>query len=206
MPLTTNKKKTSLLALKKACLECDLCDESHGWVEGFNRRVFSNGKLDLRFRPMIVGQNPGREEVEKGVGFVGDCGKELDALIEEFWPFTREECYISNVVKCYTDYNRAPNQEEISNCCFYIRQEIDILKPSVVLVLGNIASKGLLNISSVSGLRGKFVQLDDEKPLYWCTYHPSVKFRNRAYFDLLRQDMKKLGEFFKILEQERQGN
>lgn len=143
---------------------------------------------------MFVGEAPGRDEDLQGVPFVGRAGQLLDQLLAEVG-IPRETVYIANVLKCRPPNNRDPEQHEIDTCKGYLRQQIRLIRPRVVVTLGNFATKLLLNTNmGITRMRGKAYP-------WWLgahlipTFHPAFALRNgprvtdvlRADFRLMRQ-------------------
>ena len=136
-----------------------LADEASGCTrcalaEGRTHVVFGVGdpNADLLF----VGEGPGAEEDRQGLPFVGRSGQLLDKLLLEEIGITRESCYIANVVKCRPPENRDPRPDEITACRPYLEQQIDLIKPKVVVTLGNFAAKLLLDTQvGITKLRGR---------------------------------------------------
>jgi uracil-DNA glycosylase len=135
----------NLEQLKKKCLECTECPVGGRDINGHLSNVFSNMNTD--FKAMVVGQNPGRDEVEQGIPFVGVSGKFFDSAIETVG-LSRDDFYISNVVKCYTPNNRTPSDTELENCRKFLDIEIKLIKPPLIVALGSLAFRQL------TGMRG----------------------------------------------------
>lgn len=134
-------------------------------------------------RPDIVfiGEGPGSEEDRQGLAFVGPAGQILTRLITRMG-FTREQVFIANIVKCRPTVDgagqrdRPPTEEEMAACLPYLRRQLAILKPRVIVSLGNTAIKGLLGLSGITRLHGQWLEYDGI-PLM-PTYHPSYLLRN----------------------------
>ena len=144
--------------------------------------VFGVGNPDARL--MFVGEAPGEEEDLQGEPFVGRAGQLLTKMIVAMG-LTREQVYIANIVKCRPDMpqgssgNRKPTKQEMDTCVPYLRAQIDVIKPTVMVALGATAVEGLLGPGGTIGsLRGKFLEYRDT-PLM-PTYHPSYLLRNQS--------------------------
>jgi len=124
-----------------ACTKCPL-------AEGRTQVVFGVG--DPRASLLFVGEGPGHEEDLAGEPFVGRSGKLLDRLMLEEIGLTRAQCYIANVVKCRPPKNRDPAPVEIESCRPYLEEQIRLINPSVVVTLGNFATRLLLNRTKAS--------------------------------------------------------
>src|SRR5580693_4191270 len=129
----------ALERLRVAASTCTLCP----LAKGRTQVVFGVGSptADLLF----VGEGPGREEDLAGEPFVGRSGKLLDRLMVEEIGLTRADCYIANVVKCRPPGNRDPEPAEIEACRPYLEEQITLINPSVVITLGNFATRLLLD-------------------------------------------------------------
>ncbi len=114
-----------------ACSQCEL--RSHCAEYG---STLAEGYADAEI--MIVGRNPGHDELVGGKPFIGRAGKRLDSMLGELG-LTRRDCWITNVNKCYSNNNRVPSYGEIMACSAYLRAEIDLIKPKLIIGLGNEA-------------------------------------------------------------------
>jgi len=139
---------------------------------------------------MIVGEGPGREEDLQGRPFVGRAGKLLTSALEEAG-FRREEIFITNVVKCRPPENRTPTEDERDICTStYLVRQIELIKPKFILLLGNTAVQTILGEKSVSKVRGKVIQADENN--YFCTYHPAAVLYDVTLKEIFAQDVKML--------------
>jgi len=132
------------------------------------------------FRPdiLFVGEGPGHDEDLQGVAFVGRAGQLLTRIIEAMG-YTREEVFIGNIVKCRPPNNRAPEPDEMAACLPFLREQIALLQPRVIVALGGTAVKGLLQIEEgITRVRGQWQRYAgiDLMP----TFHPSYLLRNPA--------------------------
>lgn len=129
------------------CTRCPLAESRTQVVFGMG-----NPSADL----MFVGEGPGAEEDKLGLPFVGRSGRLLDRLIVEEMGLTRSDFYIANTVKCRPPGNRDPRPEEIAACRPYLEHQLDLVDPTVVVTLGNFATKLLLATDvGVTKLRGR---------------------------------------------------
>ncbi len=170
-----------LAELAMAASTCTLC----GLSEGRTNVVFGSGDADADL--MIVGEGPGQREDEQGLPFVGPSGRLLDELLGEIG-LERDTVYIANVVKCRPPRNRDPREEEIEACKPYLRSQLTLVDPKVVLTLGNFASKLLLRTKTgITRLRGHAYP-------WWRrhlvpTFHPAAALRGSArVLDEMRYD------------------
>ena len=137
--------------------------------------VFGSGSLDADL--MFIGEGPGREEDLQGLPFVGRAGKLLTAMIAALG-LDRDQVYISNVVKCRPPNNRDPHSDEASACSHYLRRQIEIISPKVIVALGRVSAQLLLDTEvSLGGLRKKPQVYRDTQIDVVVTYHPAYLLR-----------------------------
>ncbi|HSO50143.1 MAG TPA: uracil-DNA glycosylase [Acidimicrobiia bacterium] len=160
-----------LQELETRALVCTQC----GLAETRTQVVFGVGDPEARL--MFVGEAPGKNEDLQGEPFVGAAGKLLDSLLEEI-DLKRSEVYIANVLKCRPPGNRDPRPDEIDACKGYLREQIRLVAPEVVMTLGNFATKLLLNTEmGITRLRGQAYP-------WWLdavlvpTFHPAAALRS----------------------------
>jgi DNA polymerase len=144
--------------------------------------VFGVGDPEAKL--MFVGEGPGEEEDRQGEPFVGRAGQLLTKMITAMG-LTRETVYIANIVKCRPDLppgvpgNRKPTRAEMDTCLPYLRAQIDLIQPQVIVALGATAVEGLLGpVGAIGQMRGKF--LDYRGITLLPTYHPSYLLRNNS--------------------------
>ncbi|MBO6060775.1 MAG: uracil-DNA glycosylase, partial [Clostridia bacterium] len=131
------------------CSKCGLCRHR-------NNIVISDG--DPHADIMFIGEGPGREEDEQGVPFVGAAGRLMNYRLEEAG-LERKDIYICNVVKCRPPNNRDPFEEEAQACLPYLRAQIALVRPLVIVLLGRIATKYVLDPEAqISRIRGQVVK------------------------------------------------
>ena len=139
--------------LRSTALACTRCPLAAGRTQV----VFGVGNPQAPL--LFVGEGPGHEEDLAGEPFVGRSGKLLDRLMREEIGLTRDQCYIANVVKCRPPKNRNPAPEEIEACRPYLEEQITLIDPSVVVTLGNFATRLLLGrTEGIRALRGSVYQ------------------------------------------------
>lgn len=156
-----------IAAKARACKLCDLHKGRKQAVPGQG-----NPAPDILF----VGEAPGADEDEQGLAFVGAAGQLLTQMITAMG-YTREQVFIANVAKCRPPNNRQPLPEEMAACLPYLKQQIHLLAPRVIVALGATAVKGLLDPQeTISRLRGKW-QTFEGIPLM-PTFHPAYLLRN----------------------------
>lgn len=170
VPLSVKGGSEDLKAVRKEIGDCTRC-KLH---KGRTNIVFGEGNPSARL--MFIGEGPGKEEDIKGRPFVGEAGQLLDRLIGRMG-FRREEVYIANIVKCRPPGNRDPEEDEVGTCIGFLEQQIDIIRPEVIMTLGRIAAHSLLDIKvPITKLRGKFQRHDGT--LVMPTFHPAYLLRN----------------------------
>ncbi|MCH7877286.1 MAG: uracil-DNA glycosylase, partial [Thaumarchaeota archaeon] len=133
--------------------------------------------------------------------FVGVAGKKLSIALEEAG-ITRDAVYITNIVKCRPPNNRVPNTDERETCKEYLKQEISIIKPKIICILGNTAFNSILGGSEITKFRGKVVQKDNQ--LYFLTIHPAATIYNQKLIDVLKNDIVKLFDLIKELKNDKE--
>jgi DNA polymerase len=167
------ERASQLQALADEAATCTRC----GLSEGRTNVVFGYGDPDADL--MIVGEGPGQHEDEQGLPFVGRSGQLLDQLLGEIDLRREDNVYIGNVVKCRPPGNRDPRQDEIDTCKSYLREQLRLIDPKVVVTLGNFSSKLLLRTETgITKLRGRAYE-------WWGrflvpTFHPAAALRGSA--------------------------
>jgi DNA polymerase len=172
-------KAERLAAMRGPVLVCTKCPHL---VKSRTQVVFGVGNPDAEL--MFVGEAPGEDEDKQGEPFVGKAGQLLTKIIETMG-FARGDVYIANVLKCRPDMppgmpgNRKPKLDEMQTCLPYLREQIDIIQPRLIVALGATAMEGLLGATeSMSRLRGRWHDFQGT-PLM-ATYHPAYLLRNQA--------------------------
>jgi uracil-DNA glycosylase len=149
------------------CMKCQL---------GATRTKFVFGVGNPHATLMLVGEAPGADEDAQGEPFVGRAGQLLNKILEAI-NFKREDVYICNILKCRPPNNRKPQPDEVEQCIPYLKKQIALVKPKVILCLGLTAAENLLQTSeSLGRLRGR-VMTYEGTPLM-VTYHPAALLRN----------------------------
>ncbi len=174
------------------CTKCELCKTRTNAVPG---------KGNFQSDVIFVGEAPGRNEDKNGEPFVGVAGKKLSIALEEAG-ITRDAVYITNIVKCRPPNNRVPNIDERETCKEYLKQEISIIKPKIICILGNTAFNSILGGSEITKFRGKVVQKDNQ--LYFLTIHPAATIYNQKLIDVLKNDIVKLFDLIKELKNDKE--
>lgn len=169
-----------------SCTKCDLCKTRKNAVPG-------SGSYNANV--VFVGEAPGRSEDGLGQPFVGAAGKKLDEALKEAG-FSRDTVYITNVVKCRPPDNRVPNKAERDSCRDYLEQELAIINPKIICILGNTAFNSLLGGYGITKSRGNIIEYQGRK--YFITIHPAAAIYNQELISVLKDDIKKL---YKILQE-----
>jgi uracil-DNA glycosylase len=170
------------------CTKCPLHKSRTNFVFGVG-----NPKADV----MVVGEGPGAEEDAQGEPFVGRAGKLLNDILKAV-NFKREEVYIANVVKSRPPGNRTPTVDEMEACLPYLKKQIELIKPKLILCLGLTAAQGLLKKrDSLTKLRGQLFEYMGAKVIV--TYHPAALLRNPNWKRPCWEDMQKFRQMFDSL-------
>lgn len=160
------------------CKKCKLCTNRINIV-------FGQGNKDADV--MFIGEGPGADEDMQGIPFVGKAGKLMNMAFEGVG-INREDVYIANIVKCRPPNNRVPENDEAQACLNYLRNQVILVKPKIIVLLGSTALKNTLgNENSITASRGKWIE--KKGIFYMPTWHPAA---------LLRDENKKI-EFWKDL-------
>jgi uracil-DNA glycosylase family 4 len=162
------------------CTNCELCKTRTNSVPG---------KGSIHSGVIFVGEAPGKNEDRNGEPFIGIAGKKLSAALEEAG-VSRDDVYITNIVKCRPPKNRVPTAIERETCQEYLKQEIATIKPKIICILGNTAFNSLLGGSEITKFRGKLVKKDNQ--LYFLTLHPAAAIYNQELITVLKKDIVKL--------------
>lgn len=171
-----------------SCQRCVLCRQRRN-------TVFGEGNPNARL--MFIGEGPGADEDLQGRPFVGRAGELLDKMIRAM-QFSREEVYIANIVKCRPPDNRMPAPEEAAECLPYLRRQIELIRPEVIVLLGATAVKYLLNVTTgISRLRGRWLSYENIPVM--ATFHPAFLLRKeeakRDTWNDLQQVMARFGKY-----------
>ena len=180
-----------LKKIKKQVTQCTKCELSK------TRNNSVPGKGNFKSDVIFVGEAPGKNEDMKGEPFIGIAGKKLSIALENAG-ITRDDVYITNIVKCRPPKNRVPTTNERDTCQNYLKKEIEIIKPKIICILGNTAFNSLLGGKEIIKFRGKIVRKNNQ--LYFLTIHPAATIYNQKLIGVLKKDMKKLLKVIKELK------
>jgi DNA polymerase len=174
----------SLLKIREDLGECTRC-KLHSTR---HKIVFGDGNPKAKL--VFVGEGPGADEDAQGLPFVGRAGKLLTQMIEAMG-LQRQDVYICNVVKCRPPGNRQPEEDEVRTCSPFLLRQIDVIAPQVIVCLGAVAAKTLLQTNrGISQFRGEWLEFRGRKLL--ATYHPAYLLRNPPAKSEVWKDLQKV--------------
>ncbi len=187
-------KKQALEELKKKIEK----DTSLPLKDTATQLVFGEGNPDSTL--YFLGEAPGKQEDLLGRPFVGRAGRLLDTLLQGIG-LTRQDIYISNVVRFRPPNNRPPTPEEIAAFTPYVNEELQIIHPKLVIPLGRFAMMKFLPDEKISQIHGKVVEITwNGKPLrIFPLFHPAAALRSKTVLTKLQEDMQKLSKLLKKL-------
>ena len=186
-------KPASLEAVRAELGDCRRC-RLH---TGRQQIVFGTGNPIAKL--VFVGEAPGEEEDLQGLPFVGKAGQLLTRMIQAMG-LTREEVYITNIIKCRPPQNRNPLPDEIAECRPFLNAQLNILRPKVICALGSFAAQTLLRTQDkISRLRGRFHDCDGIPVMP--TYHPAYLLRNPQDKQLVWKDMQMIMDELQLLRE-----
>ena len=189
MPRLQEAERLEALATQiRSCVQCPL----HA-----TRTKAVPGEGTPSARVMLIGEAPGRDEDQRGQPFVGAAGRFLDEVLAGSG-VNRGDLFITNTVKCRPENNRPPRKREVDTCTsLYLFEQIELINPALIMLLGSVATKKLLGVNSVNEVRGRVIEHNNRK--YLAGYHPAASFYRegmaeniRQDFALLRQELQKL--------------
>jgi uracil-DNA glycosylase len=181
-------------ALRAEVLTCTRCSLHAGRTQG----VFGVG--NPRADWMVIGEAPGAEEDRRGEPFVGRAGQLLDAMLRAIGLSRAENVYIANILKSRPPNNRDPRPEEVGACLPYLRRQIELVRPRLLLAVGRIAAQNLLGTEeSLSRLRGRLHRFGELNTPLVVTYHPAYLLRNPADKRKAWEDLKFARSVFRQL-------
>jgi uracil-DNA glycosylase family 4 len=176
--------QAAMVAIREDLGDCTRC-RLH--KQGRKQIVFGVGNPNAEL--MFVGEAPGADEDEQGIPFVGRAGQLLTNMIKAMG-LKREDVYIANVIKCRPPGNRTPERDECDTCSPFLLRQIDVVGPKIIVALGAVAAKSLLQINdSMANLRGRTYDFRNTRLIV--TYHPAYLLRDprqkkEAWKDLQR--------------------
>lgn len=161
--------------LRETVTECRRC----GLCENRTQTVFGDGEPTARW--MLIGEAPGSEEDRKGVPFVGASGQLLTRMLASIGMQRGRDVFIANVLKCRPPQNRNPQPDEIAACSVYLRRQIELVQPDLLLLAGRFAAQTVLGTDrTIGSLRGRAHRVDVAGRTIpaVCTYHPAYLLHN----------------------------
>ena len=173
--------------LEKTCGECTAC----ALHETRTNCVFGVGNRDARL--MFVGEAPGEKEDLSGIPFVGAAGQLLDKYLTAVG-IERDDVYIANILKCRPPKNRDPLPEEQDKCIGYLREQVRLIKPEIIVCLGRIAAMRLIKPDyRITAEHGQFVKKGQF--MMTAVYHPAALLRDPRKKEDMYRDMKIIKEY-----------
>lgn len=164
----------------KICTKCELCKNR-------TNVVFGEGNSSAEL--MIIGEGPGRDEDEQGRPFVGKSGQLLTKMLNAMG-FARSDVFIANIVKCRPPNNRNPEPEEAKSCLPFLLRQIELIHPKILLLLGAVPLKFLLNRTGITKIHGEWLEFMGIKTLP--SFHPAFLLRDPRQKKLAWEDLQKV--------------
>ena len=172
------------------CQKCRLCQNRTKIVFGIG-----NKNADI----MFIGEGPGADEDKQGIPFVGKAGKLMDKAFEGLG-LERGNVYIANIVKCRPPSNRVPEDDEATACLNYLRNQVILVKPKIIVLLGSTALKNILGKEySITSARGSW--LERKGIIYMPTWHPAALLRDETKKIEFWNDLKQVVEKYKEINE-----
>jgi len=180
----------SLYVRSGTCTKCRLASTRTNFV-------FGEGNPDARL--VVIGEAPGADEDALGRPFVGRSGQLLDKILQAV-QFRREEVFICNIIKCRPPQNRNPLQDEIACCMPWLLDQLDLINPSMLLLLGKVAANTILqNTLSLGAMRGKIIRWKQFDCV--ATYHPAALLRNPNWKRGCWEDVQMMRHHYETLQE-----
>mgnify|MGYP001066445650 CR=1 FL=1 len=183
------RKREKMIIIHKALKQCHKCD----LYKSRTQPVTGAGNVDAN--ALFIGEAPGANEDIKGLPFVGRAGELLTKYLNEI-DLSRKDIFITNIIKCRPPGNRDPNDEEIESCFPYLKEQIKIIDPKVIVTLGRHSLATLLNRNvKITKERGIFIDYNER--LLLPMLHPAAVLRNNGLDKYMREDFITLREALK---------
>ena len=182
-------------ALSELAQKIVVCQKCPALVAGRTRVVPGEGAEDARI--MFIGEAPGWNEDQQGRPFVGAAGMFLNELIESI-SLKREQVYITNVVKCRPAGNRDPLPTEIQNCNPWLREQVSLIRPKMIVTLGRYSMALFFPGKTISKIHGTAHRQDDI--IYFAMYHPAAALHQQSLRSEIKADMLKIPALLKDTE------
>jgi DNA polymerase len=178
--MPTSDPTLQLSALAEQIRHCTLCP-LHA-----SRTLAVPGDGKSAARIMLIGEAPGKDEDLAGRPFVGAAGAVLQRLLDGSG-IKRDDLFITNIVKCRPPNNRVPKKGEITTCTSqYLFNQIALIDPQLIVLLGGVAAKTLLGIANVKEARGRVITQEGRK--FLVSYHPAATFYREGLLDAMQED------------------
>jgi DNA polymerase len=179
--LSPEQKLEELAEKIRVCEQCPLHE---------SRILAVPGDGNLSARVMIIGEAPGQEEDKSGHPFVGAAGRFFSQVLAENG-LKREDFFITNVVKCRPPNNRTPRKGEVDTCTqHYLSKQIALINPRLIMLLGSVSAKKLLDVKSVNAVRGQVIEHEGRK--FLVGYHPAAGFYREDLVAKIKEDFARL--------------
>ncbi len=173
----------------KDCKKCQLCT---------NRTNIVFGDGNKQAEVMFIGEGPGADEDSQGIPFVGKAGQLMNKAFVGIG-INRENVYIANIVKCRPPSNRVPHEDEANACLDYLRNQVILVKPKIIVLLGSTALKNILGKEfSITSARGKWIER--KGIMYMPTWHPAALLRDESKKIEFWQDLNLVKDMIKCIE------
>lgn len=173
--------------LEKSILECKKCRLCT------NRTNIVFGQGNKKARLMFIGEGPGADEDKQGIPFVGKAGQLMNNAFQAL-KINREDVYIANIVKCRPPSNRVPEDDEVQTCLNYLRNQVILIKPKIIVLLGSTALKNILGKEyGITAVRGNWMEKNSIK--YMPTWHPAALLRDENKKIEFWQDLKEVKKY-----------
>ena len=173
--------------LEKSILECKKCRLCT------NRTNIVFGQGNKKARLMFIGEGPGADEDKQGIPFVGKAGQLMNNAFQAL-EINREDVYIANIVKCRPPSNRVPEDDEVQTCLNYLRNQVILIKPKIIVLLGSTALKNILGKEyGITAVRGNWMEKNGIK--YMPTWHPAALLRDENKKIEFWQDLKEANKY-----------
>ncbi|MBW4419392.1 MAG: uracil-DNA glycosylase [Myxacorys californica WJT36-NPBG1] len=163
----------SMAKMAEHCNRCHRCDL------GAYRTNAVIGRGNLKAPILLVGEGPGQTEDETGLPFTGKSGQLLEKILASVNLTTENDVFISNIVKCRPPENRVPTTDEANACSGYLKEQIRMVDPKIILLTGATAMKNLVGIKQgITKVRGQWIEQDGR--FYMPIFHPAYLLRNQS--------------------------
>jgi uracil-DNA glycosylase family 4 len=174
---------------EQLCSTCNCCQNCE--LAKYRTNIVV-GRGNPNAHVMFIGEGPGEQEDKQGKPFVGPAGQLLDILLEALM-FKPDEYYIANIVKCRPPNNRVPSEQEAEACLPYLRNQVALIRPRIIVCLGSTAAKYVVSKDiKITQIRGQWI----ERKKVWImpTFHPAALLRDQSKKELLFKDIKEVKE------------